>query len=464
METYKKAKYCSAAIWVLGFFLLWELVALLLDKGLQDPMAYKKLPYFHQVILEFGNYGSNLVTQAGITLSRAGQGFFWGALAGIVLAVLMDLSGILKKVLMPYVLASQMIPILGLAPVVFGLVKDIDLSRVVIAAYMTFFPVTISMMRGMSAIDPDSRALLSLCAANKIQEYGKLIFPASLPHLFTGLKLAAPMSVTASVLVDTLSAKDGIGYVLVLPILFGAIMIVLLQSKVIHAIFGLKELQLPLPSQVVEAFFQRLSDICTDMGITLLPAVLGLILGGLIGYGTALLAVRFPRGGYGSLILMTAINSIPVVALATVMNRWFDSALSAKTAVAVVLTMGIMTVNAFKGLCDLRPFALDLMRSYGAETRTVFWKLRLPASLPDVFTALKLGSTTAMMATIISEFFASETAGVGFMIKYSLRVGNQKAVGWAYIVAATILSLALYGAVCLLERHFLRWHVSIRKK
>ena len=123
-----------------------------------------------------------------------------------------------------------------------------------------------------------------------------------------------------------------------------------------------------------------------------------------------------------------------------------------------------MTVNAFKGLCDLRPFALDLMRSYGAETRTVFWKLRLPASLPDVFTALKLGSTTAMMATIISEFFASETAGVGFMIKYSLRVGNQKAVGWAYIVAATILSLALYGAVCLLERHFLRWHVSIRKE
>ena len=196
---------------------------------------------------------------------------------------------------------------------------------------------------------------------------------------------------------------------LVLPILFGAIMVVLLQTKVVHAVFGLKELQLPLPSQVAEAFFQRLSDICTDMGITLLPAVLGMILGGLIGYGTALLAVRFPRGGYGSLILMTAINSIPVVALATVMNRWF-------------------------------------------------------ASLPDVFTALKLGSTTAMMATIISEFFASETAGVGFMIKYSLRVGNQKAVGWAYIVAATILSLALYGIVCLLERYFLRWHVAIRRK
>ena len=228
---------------------------------------------------------------------------------------------------------------------------------------------------------------------------------------------------------------------LVLPILFGAIMVVLLQTKVVHAVFGLKELQLPLPSQVAEAFFQRLSDICTDMGITLLPAVLGMILGGLIGYGTALLAVRFPRGGYGSLILMTAINSIPVVALATVMNRWFDSALVSKIAVAVVLTMGIMTVNAYKGLCDLRPFALDLMRTYGAEKRTVFWKLR-----------------------IISEFFASETAGVGFMIKYSLRVGNQKAVGWAYIVAATILSLALYGIVCLLERYFLRWHVAIRRK
>ena len=81
----------------------------------------------------------------------------------------------------------------------------------------------------------------------------------------------------------------------VLPILFGAIMVVLLQTKVIHLIFGLKELQLPLPSQVAEAFFQRLSDICTDMGITLLPAVVGLILGGLIGYGTALLAVRLVK-------------------------------------------------------------------------------------------------------------------------------------------------------------------------
>lgn len=258
-------------------------------------------------------------------------------------------------------------------------------------------------------------------------------------------------------------SNDRYGVVL-LPVFFGAIMIVLLQTRVVHAVFGLKELQLPLPSQVAEAFFQRLSDICGDMVVTLIPAVLGLVLGGLIGYGTALLAVRFPRGGYGSLILMTAINSIPVVALASVMNRWFDSALLSKMAVAIVLTMGIMTVNAFKGLCDLKPFALDLMRSYGAEERTVFWKLRMPASLPDVFTALKIGSTTAMMATIISEFFASETAGVGFMIKYSLRVGNQKAVGWAYIVAATILSLALYGVICLLERYLLRWHVSMTKK
>lgn len=221
METYKKAKYCSAVIWILGFFLLWEVVALILDKGLQDPMAYKKLPYFHQVILDFGTYGGNLVTQAGITLMRAGQGFFWGALAGVILAVLTDLSGILRKVLMPYILASQMIPILGLAPVVFGLVKDIDLSRIVIAAYMTFFPVTISMMRGMSAIEPDSRAFFRLCAAGKVQEYWKLVFPASLPHLFTGLKMAAPMAVTASVLVDTLSAKDGIGYVLVLTLYGG---------------------------------------------------------------------------------------------------------------------------------------------------------------------------------------------------------------------------------------------------
>ncbi len=221
METYKKGRYISTAMWIIGFFVIWELAALLLDKAAADPMAYRKLPYFHQVAAEFGRYISDLATQGAVTMRFAGLGFVLGCAAGILLALLMDISGILKKTLMPYVTASQMIPILGLAPVVFGLIKDIETVRTVIAAYMTFFPVVISLTRGMMSVDEDARALMRLYAAGRRREYMKLILPHSLPWLFTGLKMAAPMAVTASVLVDTLSARDGIGYVLVLTLYGG---------------------------------------------------------------------------------------------------------------------------------------------------------------------------------------------------------------------------------------------------
>ena len=65
-----------------------------------------------------------------------------------------------------------------------------------------------------------------------------------------------------------------------------------------------------------------------------------------------------------------------------------------------------------------------------------------------------------MLATIISEFFSSQTTGLGYMIKYTLKVGNQKQVGWAYIVAVSAFSILLYGIICFWERHAIKWHVS----
>ena len=221
MGIYKKDRYKSVVLWAAAFFVVWELAALILDKVAADPLAYRKLPYFHQVAVELCRYSRDLAEQGAVTMRYACQGFMWGCAAGILLALLMDISGIMKKTLMPYVTASQMIPILGLAPVVFGLIKDIENVRIVIAAYMTFFPVVISLTRGMMSVDEDSRALMRLYAAGRKTEYIKLVLPYSVPWLFTGLKMAAPMAVTASVLVDTLSARDGIGYVLVLTLYGG---------------------------------------------------------------------------------------------------------------------------------------------------------------------------------------------------------------------------------------------------
>lgn len=249
---------------------------------------------------------------------------------------------------------------------------------------------------------------------------------------------------------------------IILPAFFGLILILLLQTEVIHKLFGLKVLQLPLPGDIAAVFGNNFRDILEDTGVTILPALLGMTLGSLMGYISAMLATRWPDGGFGALILITALNSVPVVALAPIMNRWFGIAFLAKLVVVAVISIGAMTINAFRGMNDLPPSSLALMKTYGANSRDIFWKLRIPASIPHVFTALKVNVSAAMIGTIISEFFASDTAGLGYMIKYSLKVGNQKAVGWSYIAAAAIVSLIIYGIICIAEKRVLRWHISQR--
>lgn len=247
---------------------------------------------------------------------------------------------------------------------------------------------------------------------------------------------------------------------ILLPVFTGVILLLLLQSGLLHKLFHIKQLQLPLPSDIAEALAENIDKILLNAVTTMIPAVTGLVLGALLGYAVALLVTAFPNSGYGSLFIMTIINSIPIVALAPLMNRWFSDAFIAKLAVITIASSGAMAINAFRGLNDLPKNVLDLMYANAASKRNVFIKLRIPNSLPAVFTALKIGVSAAMLATIISEFFSSETTGLGYMIKYTLKVGNQKQIGWAYIAAVSVFSIMLYGIVCLSERKLLKWHVS----
>jgi len=217
LNTYisRNKREVSIAVWVVGVMVLWELAAFFLANVIQDPMAEKKLPYLHEVVILFGQHWQSILKEAGITFTRAAYGFFFGAVIGFLLSVLMSLSKFVEKTAMPYLIMSQMIPILGLGPIIFSLVKDLNTARTVIAAYMTFFPVSVNTLSGFKSVDEDKRTLMYSYAAKKPQLYAKLMFPFTLPYLFTGLKIAAPMAVTASILVDTLSAKDGIGYKIV---------------------------------------------------------------------------------------------------------------------------------------------------------------------------------------------------------------------------------------------------------
>jgi NitT/TauT family transport system permease protein len=153
-----------------------------------------------------------LAGAAAYTWREAAIGFVAGTLIGIILATAFVHSRILERAFVPYVIASQTIPIVALAPmIVFAFGQDVA-SVVVIATYLTFFPVTIAMVRGLRSPDPRALELMRSYAASRWSVFWKLRMPASLPYLFTALKIAATASIVGAIVGEGPGGiPDGLG-------------------------------------------------------------------------------------------------------------------------------------------------------------------------------------------------------------------------------------------------------------
>ena len=207
-------------VWVVGLLIFWQLLSWFLLQ-LDVPLAQSKLPYLHELASTLTTYGGTLFSQGMATASNAVIGFLIGALAGVLLAILMSSSKFVEQLAFPYAVASQMIPILGLAPIVYGIVRDDQISRVIIAAYMSFFPVALNFLRGLRSAEPSAVELMYSYAAKPWTIYWKLRFPQALPSLFSGLKIAAPLAVTGAILVEIMGASEGIGVLMLRNLYYG---------------------------------------------------------------------------------------------------------------------------------------------------------------------------------------------------------------------------------------------------
>jgi NitT/TauT family transport system permease protein len=245
------------------------------------------------------------------------------------------------------------------------------------------------------------------------------------------------------------------------PLGFGVLFICIWQLGYIHDALGFKPFQLPIPSQIVQTLQKNFSKAAADTIVTVSGALAGLAIGSTIGFLVAVLATQFPKWGRTGISIVAAFNAIPIVALSPIMNRWFSNGFAQKVGVVTVVCMAAMSINAYRGLNDLKPFAKDLLESYAAPEKVIFFKLRLPNCLPSVLTALKINVPAAIMAAMISEYFASSTSGIGFGIKDNLRKGMM-AMGWSYIVMAALVGIILYLVILLVERRAIKWHASQR--
>ena len=133
-------------------------------------------------------------------MGRGDHRLLAGALIGIGLASVFVHFGLFERAFVPYVVASQTVPIVALAPLIVVSFGRGLTSIVIIATYLTFFPVTIAMLRGLRSPDPRAIELMRSYAASKCAIYWKLRLPASVPYLFTALKIAAAASIVGTII------------------------------------------------------------------------------------------------------------------------------------------------------------------------------------------------------------------------------------------------------------------------
>ena len=158
----------------------------------------------------------SLVYHAGVTMSSAMLGFVLGTLLGILLAVGIVHVSTLERSLMPWIIASQTIPILAIAPMIIVVLGAIGITGVfpkaVISTYLCFFPVTVGMVKGLRSPNIMLLDLMRSYHASNAQVFWKLRLPASVPYLFSSLKIAVALSLVGAIVAELpTGAQAGLG-------------------------------------------------------------------------------------------------------------------------------------------------------------------------------------------------------------------------------------------------------------
>jgi len=184
-------------------------------------MDQPKLPSPHQIVAELDrsifeiepSSKRSLVYHASITLQETVLGFAIGSALGILLAVLVVHLAGLDKSLMPWIVASQTIPIIALAPMIVVILNQFDITGVlpkaVIAAYLSFFPVTVGMVKGLRSPDPLQLDLMRTYSATRWQTFFKLRAPASAPFFFASMKVGVAAALVGAVVAEVTKSEDG---------------------------------------------------------------------------------------------------------------------------------------------------------------------------------------------------------------------------------------------------------------
>ena len=242
-------------------------------------------------------------------------------------------------------------------------------------------------------------------------------------------------------------------------------------ATVLECFFALPQHPVPFPHWIAERigpFFERypLGDERNVMRATLyttMGTVSALLLGAALGVFLAVLFVIFRPLERTLLPWAIASQTVPIIALVPVLllvlgnfGITIQTSLLPTALVGAYLCFFPVVVSTTKGLRAVEPLVLDLMRSYAASKLEVFWRVRLPAATPFLFTGLKLGMAAALVGALVAETESNNRRGLGYQILGQVQSGSVVDV-WIRRIISAVLGIVLVGAVSLVQRILAPW-------
>jgi NitT/TauT family transport system permease protein len=280
---------------------------------------------------------------------------------------------------------------------------------------------------------------------------------------------AGPLSAPASRVPNARGFSRGVratrSFAWYLPAVVVLGLIVLVLEVVLPGL-GIRSFLLPTPSSVAAALGANWSTgrfaLVPSAIATLQEAVIGLGIGTLTGLATALAATRWATARSLLLPLAVAANAVPIIAFAPLLNNWFGllNPLS-KALMAAVLVFFPVMANVTRGLVQVEPGAVELMRSYAASEWTILRKVRIPNALPYFFTAMKVATTLSLIGAIVGEYFGGSSSVLGRVIVQSASALKFD-VTWAAILLGAATGIVFYLIVVVAERLVIPWAAALR--
>lgn len=245
---------------------------------------------------------------------------------------------------------------------------------------------------------------------------------------------------------------------LLLPI--GAVLLLLLLWWQAVVQFDIKPFIAPSPVAVAEVLVERFGILMANLLPTAIEAVCGFVLGNIAAIALATVFVYSRTTEEALFPVSVMINSIPVVAKAPILVLLLGNGLEPKIAIAAIICFFPTLVNMARGLRDVRPEQLELMRILSATSSEIFFRIRVPNALPYLFSALKIASSTAVIGAIVGEWIGSNS-GIGALILQATYAFDSPLL-YATIVVGSVFSALFFGVILLAERYMLRWHTAHR--